>query len=126
MFSLAGIPPLSGFWPKIQLFGESLKAEQYALLGAIIFASFVTLYVIAKMWSEVFWKDSPKRLTEDIDRFAPLRLSKSSFDWPNSGFILYVFIHRFKCWRNLQFGRKNGKRINESKSIHRCGIKWSF
>lgn len=76
MFSLAGIPPLSGFWPKIQLFGESLKAEQYALLGAIIFASFVTLYVIAKMWSEVFWKDSPKRLTEDIDRFAPLRLSK--------------------------------------------------
>lgn len=76
MFSLVGIPPLSGFWPKIQLFGESLKAEQYVLLGAIIFASFVTLYVIAKMWSEVFWKDSPKRLTEDIDRFAPLRLSK--------------------------------------------------
>lgn len=76
MFSLIGIPPLSGFWPKIQFFGESLKAGQYVLLGAIIFASFVTLYVMIKMWSEVFWKDSPKPLTEEIDRFAPLRLSK--------------------------------------------------
>ncbi len=72
MFSLIGIPPLSGFWPKIQFFGESLRAEQYFLLGAIIFASFVTLYVMAKMWSEVFWKESPKPLTEEIDRFAQL------------------------------------------------------
>lgn len=72
MFSLVGIPPLSGFWPKIQLFGESLRAEQYLLLGAIIFASIITLYVVAKMWSEVFWKESPKPLTEEIDRFANL------------------------------------------------------
>lgn len=70
MFSLVGIPPLSGFWPKIMLFGESLKAEQYVLFGAIILASFVTLFVIARMWSEVFWKESPKPLTEEIDRFA--------------------------------------------------------
>lgn len=70
MFSLVGIPPLSGFWPKIMLFGESLKAEQYVLFGAIILASFVTLFVIARMWSEVFWKESPKPLTEEIDHFA--------------------------------------------------------
>lgn len=73
VFSLIGVPPLSGFWPKIQFFGESLRAGNYVLLAAIIFASFVTLYVMLKMWSEVFWKDSPKRLTEDIDRFAPLK-----------------------------------------------------
>lgn len=72
MFSLVGIPPLSGFWPKIQLFGESLEAGQYVLLGAIVFASFVTLFVIARMWSEVFWKPSPKPLTEEIDHFAQL------------------------------------------------------
>lgn len=72
MFSLIGIPPLSGFWPKIQFFGESLRTEHYVLLATFIFASFVTLYVIAKMWSEVFWKESPKPLTEEIDRFAQL------------------------------------------------------
>ncbi|MFA7444338.1 MAG: proton-conducting transporter membrane subunit [Flavobacteriaceae bacterium] len=70
MFSLIGIPPLSGFWPKIMFFGESLKAEQYVLFGAIVLASFVTLFVVARMWSEVFWKESPKPLTEEIDHFA--------------------------------------------------------
>src|SRR5690606_13803355 len=73
MFSLVGIPPLSGFWPKIQFFGEALKTQHYILLGAIIYASFVTLYVMAKMWSEVFWKESPKPITEETDRFVNLK-----------------------------------------------------
>src|SRR5690606_39040296 len=72
LFSLVGIPPLSGFWPKIQFFGESLKTGEYFLLGALIIASFVTLFVIARMWTEVFWKESPKPLTDEIDHFANL------------------------------------------------------
>lgn len=75
MFSLVGIPPLSGFWPKIQFFGESLSSGQYVLLGTFIAASFVTLVVIARMWSEVFWKESPKPLTEEIDHFAQMSFS---------------------------------------------------
>jgi len=72
LFSLVGIPPLSGFWPKIQFFGESLKTGEYFLLGALIIASFVTLFVVARMWTEVFWKESPKPLTDEIDHFANL------------------------------------------------------
>src|SRR5690606_4663592 len=59
LFSLVGIPPLSGFWPKINLFLASFMQGEYVLIFALIFASFITLYVIAKMWAEVFWKDSP-------------------------------------------------------------------
>lgn len=69
LFSLVGIPPLSGFWPKILLFRESFREENYPLIFALIIASFVTLFVIARMWSEIFWKDSPKEITEDIDQF---------------------------------------------------------
>ena len=68
-FSLIGIPPLSGFWPKIYLFQESFVQENYYLLTCLIFASFITLFVLARMWSEIFWKDSPKPLTEEIDQF---------------------------------------------------------
>ena len=64
IFSLIGIPPLSGFWAKIQFFGEAIKAEQWFLLAGYIIASFVTLYVMARLWSEVFWKESPKPLTD--------------------------------------------------------------
>ena len=58
LFSLVGIPPLSGFWPKISLITASFDTGSYWSLAAIIFASFITLVVIAKLWAEVFWKDA--------------------------------------------------------------------
>jgi len=58
LFSLVGIPPLSGFWPKISLITASFETGSYWSLAAIIFASFITLVVIAKLWAEVFWKDA--------------------------------------------------------------------
>ena len=69
------IPPLSGFWPKILLFKESFENGQFILLLTLIMASFVTLFVVMRMWMEVFWKESPKPLTDDIDHFAPMPLS---------------------------------------------------
>lgn len=59
LFSLVGIPPLSGFWPKIYLFKDAFHLEKYAFAGALIIGSFITLFVIAKMWAQVFWKDAP-------------------------------------------------------------------
>lgn len=56
LFSLIGVPPLSGFWPKINLMMESFTTANYFLLGCIIFGSFITLFVLARFWSEAFWK----------------------------------------------------------------------
>ncbi len=57
LFSLVGIPPLSGFWPKINLIKAGFTNGSYITVGAIIFASFITLVIIAKLWAEVFWKE---------------------------------------------------------------------
>lgn len=59
LFSLVGIPPLSGFWPKLTLIQAAYATGNYWLLGAIIFGSFITLVVIAKVWNQVFAKDAP-------------------------------------------------------------------
>lgn len=75
IFSLAGIPPLSGFWPKLPLISESLEAKNYLLVAAILFASFITLFVLAKMWAEVFWKNSPKPTSEDTDGFETINFT---------------------------------------------------
>ncbi len=56
LFSLVGIPPLSGFWPKLSLINAGLNGENYLLIAFILFATFITLFVIAKVWAEVFWK----------------------------------------------------------------------
>lgn len=76
LFSLVGIPPLSGFWPKIQLFQEAFNQQQYGLLIVLIFASFVTLYTIARMWTEVFWKDSPKVVEKGDNEFDKLNYGR--------------------------------------------------
>lgn len=76
IFSLIGIPPLSGFWPKIQFFSESFKAENYFLLSTFILASFVTLFVLARMWAEVFWKPYQKPAPEKVDLFAPMSFDR--------------------------------------------------
>ena len=60
MFSLVGVPPLSGFWPKISLFLSSYNTENYWFFGALILGSFITLLVVAKIWSEAFWKNQPE------------------------------------------------------------------
>lgn len=58
LFSLVGIPPLSGFWPKLSLISAGWETENYLLIASIILASFITLFVIVKLWGEVFWKKS--------------------------------------------------------------------
>lgn len=65
MFSLVGIPPLSGFWPKISLVTAAFTEQSWWSIGAILFASLITLIIIAKIWANVVWKDkieTPKRL----------------------------------------------------------------
>lgn len=55
-FSLVGVPPLSGFWPKIWLTAAAFNGGSIATVLAIVFASVITLVVIAKVWSQAFWK----------------------------------------------------------------------
>src|SRR5690606_41876790 len=43
LFSLAGIPPLSGFWPKIYLIEAAYEKENYWFIASIIIGSFITL-----------------------------------------------------------------------------------
>lgn len=64
LFSLVGIPPLSGFWAKIFLIEAGLSSQEYVVVLSIIGGSLITLVIIGKMWTEVVWKESvdlPKR-----------------------------------------------------------------
>jgi multicomponent Na+:H+ antiporter subunit D len=58
LFSLVGIPPLSGFWPKISLLKAGFENNYYLLIIFLLLGSFLTLFVVAKMWTLVFWKAS--------------------------------------------------------------------
>ena len=57
--SLAGVPPLSGFWPKVVVVRASLESESYILAAAVLTGGFLTLYSMAKIWALAFWRDVP-------------------------------------------------------------------
>jgi multicomponent Na+:H+ antiporter subunit D len=58
--SLAGLPPLSGFFAKFALVRAGLDAGQFAIVGVALAVSLLTLFSMAKIWREVFWKPAPE------------------------------------------------------------------
>ncbi|MEM6711132.1 MAG: Na+/H+ antiporter subunit D [Pseudomonadota bacterium] len=54
--SLAGIPPLSGFWAKFLVIDASFKGEMGWLAAVALFTGLLTLYSMMKIWMEAFWK----------------------------------------------------------------------
>lgn len=57
--SLAGIPPFSGFAGKLGLLLLMVSMEQWLLLAVAVLSSFVTLYMIMRLWQGAFWGPSP-------------------------------------------------------------------
>lgn len=54
--SLAGIPPMSGFFGKLGLIQVGVAQEQWAIVGVSAAVSLFTLFSMLKIWNEVFWK----------------------------------------------------------------------
>lgn len=58
-FSLAGIPPLSGFWAKFALVRAGLEVGQYSIVAVSLVVSLLTVFSMTKIWAEAFWKAEP-------------------------------------------------------------------
>ena len=58
--SLAGIPPLSGFFAKFNLIKAGLIESQYLVVAVALVVSLFTLFSMIKIWNEAFWKPKPK------------------------------------------------------------------
>ncbi len=66
-FSLAGVPPLSGFWGKLILVQASLSAENYLIAATALMVGLLTLYSMSIVWGKAFWGTPP-------DGKAPVRI----------------------------------------------------
>jgi multicomponent Na+:H+ antiporter subunit D len=53
--SLAGLPPLSGFWGKYAILVEGLRLGEYVLVALALGASLLTLVSMLKIWNAAFW-----------------------------------------------------------------------
>ena len=57
--SLAGMPPLSGFFAKYIVIRAGVEAATWGLVATALLVGLLTLYSMTKIWAEVFWKAAP-------------------------------------------------------------------
>lgn len=62
-FSLAGIPPLSGFFAKFILVKAGLQESNFILVSVSLLCGVLTLFSMTKIWNEAFWKKPTEPLT---------------------------------------------------------------
>ncbi|MEM8849316.1 MAG: Na+/H+ antiporter subunit D [Pseudomonadota bacterium] len=59
-FSLAGFPPLSGFWAKYVLVKASLDLQLWWVAFFALAVGLMTIYSMTKIWGSAFWKPHPE------------------------------------------------------------------
>lgn len=64
--SLAGLPPLSGFWGKLFLVEAGLELDQPIIVGVALVVGLLTLFSMTKIWKEAFWKNPPPGHEGDV------------------------------------------------------------
>jgi multicomponent Na+:H+ antiporter subunit D len=64
-FSLAGLPPLSGFWAKFSLLSSAISSKSYWTSFFIVGVSLFTLLSMIKIWIGAFWPSLPQPSRED-------------------------------------------------------------
>ncbi|SIT80943.1 proton-conducting transporter membrane subunit [Pontibacter indicus] len=60
-FSLAGIPPFSGFWGKFMLAKAGFEIGSFTIVLVSLAVSLMTIFSMTKIWNEVFWKKKPEQ-----------------------------------------------------------------
>ncbi len=63
--SLAGIPPLSGFWAKFIIIRAGFDAAAWWATAAALATGLLTLLSMVKIWNEAFWKPAPAEAPAD-------------------------------------------------------------
>lgn len=75
--SLAGIPPMSGFWAKFIVIQACLIDGHYIIASVALVVGILTLYSMIKIWNEAFWKLPPKEKGKEPSESAWRRMSAS-------------------------------------------------
>jgi multicomponent Na+:H+ antiporter subunit D len=71
--SLAGMPPLSGFFAKLSLVRAGLEVGQYTIVAVSLAVGLLTLFSMIKLWNEAFWKPASESVGDHDFTAATLR-----------------------------------------------------
>lgn len=67
-FSLAGFPPLSGFWAKYLIVKAAIELDAWLIAFVALFVGLLTIFSMTKIWGMAFWKPHPDGYDPTPDR----------------------------------------------------------
>ena len=59
-FAVSGLPPFSGFWPKVMLVDAALIDGRGWLAATILVSGFLTTLAVGRVWIFAFWRGGPE------------------------------------------------------------------
>jgi multicomponent Na+:H+ antiporter subunit D len=86
-FSLAGVPPLSGFWGKLILIKAGFDSQDYLIAATALFVGFLTLFSMTKIWGKAFWGDPPSGVEPGL-KSRPTRSALRNYYLPMAALAL--------------------------------------
>jgi multicomponent Na+:H+ antiporter subunit D len=81
LFSLAGVPPLSGFIAKVAVLAPMIGSGQYLVAAVALLVSLLTLLSMARLWEAAFWRPAPVPATASVphSRLGPTIVAPIAF-----------------------------------------------
>ena len=67
--SVSGMPPFSGFWPKVMVAKAAIDIGAWWLAGAVLLTGFLTMIAVGRLWSLAYWR--PAAVTSTVADPAP-------------------------------------------------------
>lgn len=55
-FSVSGMPPFSGFWPKVMVAKAAIDIGAWWLAGAVFLTGFLTMIAVGRVWVLAYWR----------------------------------------------------------------------
>ena len=75
IFSLAGVPPLSGFLGKLVILEGTFAAGAYWVGGLVLVVGLLTLLSMGRAWADGFWRPSPEDVKDMAAPSIPLLIA---------------------------------------------------
>jgi len=69
--AVSGLPPFSGFWPKVILVTAALRQEFNWLAGFLLLSGLLTTLAMGRVWIMAFWRGGPLGTIDGDNRALP-------------------------------------------------------
>lgn len=84
LFAVSGLPPFSGFWPKVALVRATLVADMPLLAATILLSGFLLTIASARVFALAFWRPLPA-IQAAASESEAARIEAETFQAPGPG-----------------------------------------